>query len=433
MSSLNNNNINNNNNNSNNNQTNNENIQTPFEMKFENFSFTTQIPVRHDDQIAPFSNEVNRALVFAPQINYRNSNGQVDSMPPSGFKSLDMMYGDQEEMSTLNSYGGAKELGLQQQSAYQYSINEKDSYMEPRPPMTKGDYLEPHYHFMSSFECKLLQSKIKSLIKTFATRRSDVASQQFLLDEWQDNESKFRFKCQACSLAGGMRTEFFIRIFTMEHSHEYAVEFQRRSGNPVLFCDVYRAFVAGLERDGAISSEVPVLKTPSLAPPPLPLTQEEESVSFVHSKETIQCLLQMLESNFVDVQCEALQALAELSFNDKLQLTMVQVGAVAAFLKATRSESVEVQRCAITCLAHLTTKNEACRCVHEDGGVDVALGLCRSNVSQVQRESARLLVNIASALGKQALVNARDHMESLITMSDPTARRLINDLRIQLN
>lgn len=284
---------------------------------------------------------------------------------------------------------------------------------QAQAPIAVGGYLEPHYHFYSQTSDNLMK-KVRDVL--------NAAKREFHIDIEEITE-KFRFNCEYYSAGGSSYIPFVVRIFRVNHRPELAVEFQRRKGDQVQFFKIYQTCMSHFNQMGVVFDPDAQNRRESRFAP------KHEEISPEQSQETIQCLLQMLSSEYVDVQSEAIQALTELAAGAAMRHALIQSGAVSLLVKASQSNCEDVHRCAVTSLAHLTSIADACAVVSKEGGLDAAIKLASTTrTPQVQRECTRLLSNVAQTLGKNAFSTCTSEISSLRRLSDATAIAHVNSL-----
>jgi len=244
-------------------------------------------------------------------------------------------------------------------------------------------------------------------------------------------QEKFKLKC--VSYKNGSRLPFIVRIFTVDSSLEskqYAVEFQRRSGDIIAFSDIYRGCKSHLEREGYTATTTSKLAVRT-APPPL-----DVQVTVDQARDTMKCLLSMAGSDCADVKAKAMEALTEMSREDgKVQHMMVKDGGLDMFIESLESSYEDVHRSAVSGVANLTKDHEVASRQVMDNASDSLYKLAHSETPQVVRESARALENIGCALGKGAIdLKFRQTLDVLTYSKDSIAQsyasRLVQTLGI---
>lgn len=296
-----------------------------------------------------------------------------------------------------------------------------------RPPVALGGYLEPHYHFYSDWDANQVMINLHDTLNAFSPTEEQVDDTVSFRIDCEKNQAKFKFKCTAYSLSGGCATQFVVRVFSLENETSLAVEFQRRSGDPVQFCTVYRRCLHSLKTSGCINKKSRLPQGDMFEPPKFEGPPSETAAK--DAKETITCLLQMLSSKCVDVQAEAAGALADLAANPEMHKAILENSVVEAFCNATKSSSQTVHRCAVTGLANLTgavAKADAARAVIRQQCIKSIVELTNSPCLQVQRDAARLLANMTAVgvplCGNDAVEELRTRLEGLRTSGDRRVR-----------
>jgi hypothetical protein len=262
-----------------------------------------------------------------------------------------------------------------------------------QPPEVPGGYLEPSYHVHS-------QSNAYTLLQSVSNHLTN-AQVDFIV-----KHNKFKVKC--VSYRGGARVTFIVRVFSVgtdASAPRYAIECQRRSGCIMHFSEIYHALTDALNADGLLEdSQLAALTGSSLFAPPK-LDALDSAVTVEQGRETLGCLLQMVDSPCSDVKSEAIAAMVDLaSKGDKIQALIVSEGGLEKLVAELECAAEDVHRNAARGVAQLTSNNKnVCEFVHANGGLKSLYGLAASPVVQVVRESASALANIGSALGSQFL------------------------------
>lgn len=302
-----------------------------------------------------------------------------------------------------------------------------------KPPLAIGSYLEPYYHFYSSLDGPAIMRELAEALAACSAGDTIIDTEKF--------DSKYKIKCVMYSSGGSVCVPFNVRIFSLEDDDRLAVEFQRRSGDSVRFCSLYRKCLQMLQRKGVTDSTVsgsPASLSPMRSPEPM--TGPADPQAGEHAAQTIKCLLQMMASDCVDVQTQAAGALADLSTDVQMLEAMIQGGVIEAFVNASRSENCDVHRCAMTGLAHLSANDAAAVKLCQLGGVAVAAKLCsQTKTAHVERESVRLIHNVVQNVGRGIFEtddgeNVRGLMQEIENFPPkcPTARHQWNDLQHKL-
>jgi len=280
----------------------------------------------------------------------------------------------------------------------------------PEPPEVPGGYLEPSYHFMIQSQPTTV---FHSLIGYFHLNQIDFVVKQ----------DKFKLKC--VSYKHGGRLPFVVRIFSVgETSKQYAVEFQRRSGDIMQFSDIYRSCKSHLEQEGYTA----VTSSKSVRMATLPPLDVQATVD--QSRVTMKCLVQMAGSDCADVKAKAVEALTEMTCerDEKIQQMIVADGGLGCLLESLDSTYEDVHRSAVSGVANLTKERiSACRLAMDSA--PSLYKLASSETAQVVRETARALENIGCALGKDVVdLKFRQTLDILTYCKDPLAQGYANRL-----
>jgi hypothetical protein len=282
------------------------------------------------------------------------------------------------------------------------------------PPTAPGGYLEPSHVFSTANPTALMQAAINVL-------------HQLQVDCVAKHE-QFKIKCNAYRSCA--RLSFYVHVFSVADGKQkrYAVEFQRRAGDSMHFSEIYRAAKRALSENHLIE-KVKVassIRADTPAPPPL-----DQVVSVDQVKQTVKSLLVMVNSKHEDMKAQAMSALADITASDpKIQNMMVECGALDAMVEELCSVTQDVGRCAVTGVANLAHENESvCHKIHEAGAVKTLLQLAKSEIPQTARESARLLANLGSMLGKKVCDSEfRSTLKQIMGGRDPKARQYVGPL-----
>jgi len=287
------------------------------------------------------------------------------------------------------------------------------------PPPPKGNYLEPLHHVHCAPGVNPLEVH--------------AASFKNLMEQGVDcvpNEAKFKIVCSAYH--EGSKLVFKVRVYTLAE-RKYCLEFQRRSGNSMLFCQIYRVCLGELFNRHLLAAD----SVPSVAPlPPLAVSRV---APFDSSKaaEAVTSLRQMASSSYVDVVCEGVRALSELAADSSLQVVLLKADVLEIFVRGMQSDSEDLRRCGVTGCANLVAKQAgACRQLVQMGCVQRILetiqaegadGRAKNYTPQLVREMARLLVNIHTELGREMVASvpheAREAHKKMCLSSDAVVRQ----------
>jgi len=247
----------------------------------------------------------------------------------------------------------------------------------------------------------------------------------------QVKHSKYKIKCTTYR-NGVSCLKFTARVFSTEENRKrYALEFQRRSGDVIHFNEVFRHTKKQMVAHNMIEKAKSTSSSEGSSSAPL-----ECQVSLDDTKQTIGCLLNMMSSKYVDVKSQAVLAISELTLNDsKIQQMMVKEGVVEQLVEELSCQLEDVHRCAITALANLARdREEVCQKIADNGGIKQLLLLSKSQTLQVIRESARVLVQIATTLGGKVLDDAfLTCLKDFRCSRDDRARQYVQEVLSQLN
>jgi len=350
------------------------------------------------------------ATLSQPEVFRSIGNAHGDSFRDFAFPSDEFVPSDPLNFGTAKQENPFDPIGLSTAVHYHQST--------PDPPEVPGGYLEPAYHFLT-------QSRPMTVFHTLVTyfHANNV--------DYTVKQDKFKLKC--VSYNGGPRLSFNVRIFTIDSdSKQYAVEFQRRSGDIIQFSEIYRGCKTHLEGEGytAVTSSKQ-MTVRAFAPPPL-----DVEVTVDQARDTMKCLVQMAGSNCADVKAKAVEALAEMTKDQdvKVQQMIVADGGLEMLIESLDSSYEDVHCSAVTGVANLThDREDACRQVLDRSSC--LFKLVNSETPQVVRESARAIENIGCTLGKSVVDGVfRKHLDLLSYSKDPVARayatRLVQTLGI---
>jgi len=300
-----------------------------------------------------------------------------------------------------------------------------------KPPVAPGNYLEPHYHFFTSMAPTEMFGFLKQSVQA-VTQKAHQGERGYDIIDTDIQENQFKIKCIDYAPGGG-KTVFNIRIFALDGDDRYAVEFQRRQGCSVGFLNAYRHCLTELSNFGAINScDVPAKRAEIPVGPPV------DSASLQHAPETIKCLLQMLGSECVDIQIEAVKCIVDLTTDPNMMGTLCENGVVEALVKASASSNSDVHRCAVSGLVQLSSKCAvSARKASDLGGVLAAaqLSTCRERgTPQVQRESMKFIENVVSHVGTGVYAKNPDLFQTVDKRppSDEGARHKWNSIKKHL-
>jgi len=341
------------------------------------------------------------SLSFETNDNYRSVGGDVDVSSniedfSSGAYSFDHPFGSTKPHELLNPKHSAFSSA--------FSMNEECQGVA-LPPEIPGGYVEPLYHFVSNCSPSQIISTLETALKGHDI---DKIFQQ----------KKFRFKC--VTYVSGAKLPFFVSVFRAVPHHQqqkFVIEFQRRTGCVIHFSNIYhrlkkecedRGIVEGSSASATVgisltasssqsTSTVTIAQTLS----PLPFISDHKP-NFDHAKKTIECLLQMASSEYVDIKQNSLQLLSELSKDPTMAHALIEGGGSEWLMSFLSNCNEDIKRCALTGLANLTQQKQEplCKKIVESGLIHtLALLALQSQTLQIVREASRLLLNLANTLG----------------------------------
>jgi len=376
----------------------------------------------------------------------------ADSFLMSATMSLSML-GYQQPAASTHLEEQLIQPRLESLSLNSPSSLQQDACFDLEPPAPKGGFVEEGSSLALSPHCK--------------PRDVFLAVMCFLREKNLDcvpKEEKFKLCC--ATYVGHEKTFFKCRIFALPVKR-YLLEFQRRSGNAVLFYDLFRETARFLQQqhmladDAVVPSPPPgsplsvqplplslrddALAPPSLTAPPSPVASPAD-LDPSKAKGAVRSLCEMGKSPYRDVRRQALRSLASFSSDTGLQKVLREEGAFDIFVAALSAECEDANRCAISGLANLAKSQEiSCRQLVQQGCVRHLLSTVRQKggnggtkgfTPQVVREIARLLVNVREKLGREILprcdkvdaqaecvAEAREALHSLMCSSDPVVRQ----------
>jgi hypothetical protein len=269
--------------------------------------------------------------------------------------------------------------------------NFRDGVIPPYPP---GGYLEPSTHF---FVNEISLDTLQVLINVMKENHVDM----------EVVVGCFLHKCEAYRDCA--RCEFNIRVFSIHDERgEYAIEFQRRFGDGMVFYNLYNKCKKEMEEymrkkaGGASPTVRPRALSPLQCPP---LDIPELRCCRQVTKDVLINLTEMCKSDCVDVKANAITALAEMSSKPEMKEPMIQGGLVDIFLDQLGCTYQDVHRCALTGLANLIgCKRNTGTCQAWMQNEKVKHTLCRlvhSGCPQIVRECARSFELLAETLKDQ--------------------------------
>lgn len=152
----------------------------------------------------------------------------------------------------------------------------------------------------------------------------------------------------------------YLYLIDDQKKSKVLVEFQRRSGDVVQFMELFSE-ARSLLRDG----QKPDRTTPKEA-------QWGSEIPTVGTGDVLQCLEQMIDSDYTDVRFEAMRAIAFLSSNPVNKEPMIAQGMGPILIKMLHEdESESIRRCAATTVANIAVgQTKFSQQIYDDGGVN---------------------------------------------------------------
>lgn len=288
------------------------------------------------------------------------------------------------------------------------------------PPQAPGGYLEPAYHWFSRSSPRII---LDTIVAVLGSAGVDCVVKY----------EKFRLSCAVYS--NGQKLPFSVRVFATEgFDRRYAVEFQRRAGDILLFNDVYRNARVALEQSGLVEGGIRTVAKAVESLSPLPPLDGLDSVD--QNRITCKNLVGMAASKFVDVKSQAIGALCDMTVNINMASTsmMLTEGVIDTLVNEMRAEFEDVHRPAVTALANLSfRRKDVSDAVLSSDGLKHVIKLAFSDTAQVVRECARCLSNIATCVGtRMDSDDLRSAVRHLISSEDSRARAHCHDLMATL-
>lgn len=346
----------------------------------------------------------------------------LDTLSLDGLKPVRMHTGGAPTTSSKQLDGGISQLRPTFTAVEIPASGERGELVEP--PQPPGGYLEPAYHFFSRTSPKTI---LDTIVAVLSSAGVDCALKQ----------DRFRISCAVYSV--GQRLPFSVRVFaTHGFDRRYAVEFQRRAGDVLLFNEIYRSARCALEASGLVEGGIRTKAAPLVSLdtlPPLPPIDGNEAVDY--NRVTCKNLQNMAASKYVDVKCQAITALCDMTNNVTLATTsmMITEGVIDTLVAESRSDFEDVHRPAVTAIANLTfRRKDVAEAVMSADGMKSLLKLASSDTLQVVRECARCLSNIASCVGNRMDTDElRGVVRTLMCSEDVRARGHVHDLLATLH
>lgn len=364
-----------------------------------------------------------RGLTIAQHTSSDESSGS-----PHAIKGLADGFSDRLQFSTQpHSFGFALSKKSLETTSLSVAVPTSS-----KPPVAPGNYLEPHYHFFTTIPPSQMFGFLKQAVQ-LVSQKANHGEKGYNIIDTNIQENQFKIKCIDYAHGSG-KTVFNIRIFSLENDPRYAVEFQRRQGCSLGFCNAYRHCLSELSTLGALNiSDVPLKRAEVPAGPPT-----VDDVGLQYAPETIKSLLQMLSSECVDIQLEAVKCIVDLATDPKMAASLCESGVVEALVKASSSSHCDVHRCAVSGLAHLSAKcATSAKKASDLGGVIAAaqLSTCRERgTPQIQRESMKFIENVVAHVGVGVYAKNPDLFQTIDKRppSDDGARLKWNSIKKHL-
>jgi hypothetical protein len=249
------------------------------------------------------------------------------------FKSLET-----NNQSTIGSEADDESNGNFFSDILKAEEDKKITYTIPPPP--PGGYLEPHYHFYTTSDPDHAFASILVNLQDINGTHTKVITTSI---------EKERFKMTFQVEEGAMVVPFVVRIFSsldaIQYPNQYVVEFQRRTGDTLLFIGMYQYIYDQLEKILEITSPRKFKSYSSTSvfnpktdrfstynqQPYVPLrtlsTTQTDSEGAV---QTVKCLLQMVKSEYADVKSQGITTLTNLcSKNEIIKAEFIRLGGQA--------------------------------------------------------------------------------------------------------
>ena len=345
----------------------------------------------------------------------------------SGPHQHDDEHDDEQHSSALDAFDSlpqAKRNELSLNPKYEQQIDlcteiDSTAMSSPNsPPCPPGGYLEPSSHFFVP-ATDTPRDTLQSLFDLLRERQVDCV---MCPDGWKMRGEAYR----DCA-----RVEFLVRLFSTPENPrgEYAVEFQRRFGDGMVFHNLYAEVKKAWEGQQSAHSSPSHGRSVMSALTCPPLDDQPDMQCCRQEQQTVlKCLLQMCKSDCVDVKANAITALAEMSSKPEYKNAMLEGGVVEQFIQCLGCTYSDVHRCALTGLANLVS----CRrnwntCTVWMQSEKIKHAMCKlisSGCPQVVRECARSFAFIAETLKDQIKDDQcfRHCVEKLMCSEDAQAR-----------
>jgi hypothetical protein len=171
---------------------------------------------------------------------------------------------------------------------------------EDEPPRAPT-YVEPNYHFKSRTSNPM--ALFQTIGEVLKAANVDYTVKVF----------KYKYKC-VC-YRNGESIPFDVRVFSLLSSgaKEYVVEFQRRKGDVIQFASVYHNLKSVLAAKGYVVEAAQTSRSSFDMDLDLSDLPEGDPPTTEEYEQTVACLVAMFKSGCVDIQTQAVQALAQLT------------------------------------------------------------------------------------------------------------------------
>ena len=140
------------------------------------------------------------------------------------------------------------------------------------------------------------------------------------------------------------------------------------------------------------------------------------------SRDVLEPILILLQSNDSQIQVAACAALGNLAVNNENKLLIVEIGGLEPLIQQMMGDNVEVQCNAVGCITNLATRDDNKHKIATSGALIPLIKLAKSKHIRVQRNATGALLNMThSGDNRKELVNAGavPVLVSLLSSSDP--------------
>lgn len=289
----------------------------------------------------------------------------------------------------------------------------------PSPPHAP-EYLEEGFFFFARAPLSVLFPAIQRLLRDINV-------------DFVVKEEKFKLRCTAYHV-GYSSVTFVVRMYTVDAQFDqYIIEFQRRSGDVVHFCSLFKMAKQHLRTDGFVEGSPSPFESNAVHAVQVPPSCDNDVVpSSSDTTQGLRSLLHMASSQFCDVKYEAVRCLAQLSSQDGNRPALVEAGGISSLVQSMQHSTRDVERCCVSAIANLAQTDASCQEVLACGGVSILTDLAASSpVPETVRESARALIGITARLGACVVDDKmKQCVGKLISAPDPRARKFGEQLQI---